>query len=123
MLFHDIQKLRQIDDASLRRLAMGQVVEQVMRAWYQARAEAFPGMVASVHDLLRREPALVQVLDAAITHAGTDELLRAAEVAAGPAGGVFRIGDVVAVSWNRPAVDPVPSLFQPFLQKIADQRP
>jgi hypothetical protein len=120
MLFHDTQKLRQIASPTLRRVAMGGVVDQVLRAWYQARAEPFPGMVAAVGDLHARDPLLVELIDRAMAGGGIDSLVEAAERAAGPAGGIFSPGEVLAVSWKRPAVEPVPALLAPLVHAVAD---
>jgi hypothetical protein len=122
MLFHDTQKLRQIEDPRLRRLAMGPVVDQVVRAWYQTRNEPFPGAVASVRDLQDRAATLVEMLDRAITMASTDDLVAAAELATAPAGGVFNAGDVLAVSWQRPAVESVPEILRGFVADVVEER-
>ena len=121
MLFHDTQKLRQIEDRTLRRLAMGQVVEQVMRAWYQARDEAFPGAVASVHDLRDRALSMIELLDAAVLTSSVDKVVEAAEIAAAPAGGIFHSGETLALSWARPAVEPVPELLRALVDEVADR--
>lgn len=118
MLFHDTQKVRQIADPSLRRVAMGGVADQVLRAWYQARSEPFPGIVASVADLHERDPLMIQLINQAIDDAAIDSLLEAAERAASPAGGIFSPGEVLAVSWKRPAVEPVPDLLAPLVLAV-----
>jgi len=119
MLFHDTQKLRQIEDATLRRIAMGAVVDQIVRAWYQARGEVFPGMVVSGSDLRARDPVMVDLLNEALTSfSGLDGLLEAGQRAATPAGGVFGPGQTLAVSWMRPAVGPVPPELESFVRRV-----
>jgi hypothetical protein len=120
MLFHDSQKLRQIDDSALRRLAMGQVADQVLRAWFQTRGEPFPGEVRSMYELRRREPSMLDLLEQALVTSSVDRLVEAAELAAAPAGGVFSPSDVLAVSWTRPAVEPIPELLRQFVAQVAD---
>ena len=118
---HDLEKLRQIADEPGRRIACGLLADRVTNSWFNARAEAFPGVVAAMEQLRLRDPETLGLLSQALRDASVDAIVSAAARAFEPVGGPYRPGDVLAPSWTRPKVETVPDMFGPLVA-IADER-
>jgi hypothetical protein len=118
---HDLQKARQIDPPLERRIGCALIAQRVLDCWFQARGEPVPGVVAATASLRERDPEVVRLLSEALELGDPERIAAAGELALRPAGGLYRPGDVLAPSWQRPAVEPVPDLFAPLI-KIADSR-
>ncbi|MEY2472289.1 MAG: hypothetical protein QOK28_1618 [Actinomycetota bacterium] len=118
---HDLQKARQIEQADERRIGCGLIAHRVLECWFQARNEPFPGIVGATAGLRQRDPETLRLINDALAHGDPELIALAGERALSPVGGPYRSGDVLAPSWNRPAVEPVPTLFASLTQ-IADAR-
>lgn len=118
LLFHDIEKARQVEDPGLARIAIAAGSAQVLRAWFQAREEPFPGMVDALRRLRSEQPELLDLLNQALLaqSGGVDLLAEAAELALAPEGGAFKPGEVMVVEW----VPSLPSSGLPELLAVLE---
>lgn len=117
---HDLQKARQVASSD-RRVGCGLMAHRVLDCWYHARGEPFPGIVAATAELRERDPETLRLVDEALERGDPELIALAGERAWSPVGGPYQPGDVLAPSWNRPAVVGVPPMFS-ALQAIADGR-
>ncbi len=121
LLFHDISKIKQIPaDSQAARIAIAAECGQVVRDYFLAREEPFPGTLAALLRLQSEAPELLDLLESAVLAAdrGTELLERAGELAFSPVGGAWKPGEIMVVDWvpsSRPATTEVADLLAPVI--------
>ena len=120
LLFHDIGKIKQIADSQAARIAIAAECGEVVRDYFHARAEPFPGTLAALRRLRSEAPDLLDLLESALLadDRGYELLERAGELAFSPVGGAWKPGEIMVVGWvpsSRPETTEVADLLAPVI--------